>query len=372
MNYNQINIRNRSKMFNQYSSTPMTRSKNPRESLGRIKQNTVSGMVKFFTQQASQLEEEESNSESPSEFDQKPPKDDTLIVTQISYFNDLSSINQASHYGSDSKIDSGYDSIASRERSQSYNEMNKYKGSTILESYAKYPNFKLSYLKYFGENPKEFLSRYDYDLDAISDISTGREAISGNNGCDVSCVNEFVNKRKRSQSFSAKTVSKRNNGSGVACATAFDRPRERSQSFNAKTISKPTKPKYRHQPKLKLSHLKYFGIDSSHPSHSTAFMENDRKEMPSKDVMRGERFATELLAGSLQSNFKNASAGLHKKLNGASFTPIQEMLESNDPDDGTETTIFQHYKSYHLKICKQFYFQLRQMSKYPRNLVQSI
>lgn len=170
-------------------STPFTRIHNVRESLG-IKKNTVSGMVKLFTERSESIE-----------FDSKVASSSPPITGQGSYValnSDLTPIKETSSYIS---IDSGYDSVSFRGRSKNFGARSI--RDSVIDSYAKYPNFKWSYLKYFGEDPKEYLSRYDIDLDTIDKNSTVSQKITANLGRDDN-DELFRSMRERSQTFSAK------------------------------------------------------------------------------------------------------------------------------------------------------------------------
>lgn len=197
----QLNMRDRSEVFNKKTSTPFQRLKNARKSLGKIQKNTVSGMVKMFTHQSKLAK-----IDSSSEFDQKLSlfEDDKSVVTdQISYFNELSSVNQASEYEVDSKLnetDSGDDCPSVRKRSKSCSTSSI--KNPLIERYAEYPNFKWSYLKYFGEDPVQYLTRLNVDLSTINEISTGLISMTGNGDG----VHKSDSMRKRSQSFHVKKL----------------------------------------------------------------------------------------------------------------------------------------------------------------------
>lgn len=284
MNRNQEKVRAQS-----ISSTPIVRIKGVRESLGRIKQNTVSGMVKLFSKQKKVIE-----IDSPTEVDHKSSQDDKLIVRQISFFNDLSSINQASEY--DLKLqspDSGYDSFAFRARSSSVNASSiNNQSRAFLAHYAKYPNFKWDYLKYFGEDPKEYLSRHNIDLDTIcEDDSRYRHTIG------------------------------RNNERSVANNNSFDGMRKRSQSFNSKSVCKQATPsvKYPNNTNFKVSNVKYFGVDSSQ-RYNSVYMGNEQKKIVSPK---------ETYSADCRKNISNNAIGnlQQKPLNGGSVAQIQELNE---------------------------------------------
>lgn len=192
-----LNARDRSNVSSLKSSTPFQRLKNVRQSLGKIRKNTVSGMVKVFTHQKKLIK-----TDSPSEVDRKLSlfgDDKSVVSDQISYFNEISSINQASVDSELNSVDSGDDFISARRRSKTFNASGiKNQSSHIIGKYSKYPNFKWRYLKYFGEDPKQYLSSLNVDLDSISEISTSLRTRNGNRG-----VEEFDSMRKRSQSFNA-------------------------------------------------------------------------------------------------------------------------------------------------------------------------
>ncbi|KAG4073919.1 hypothetical protein HA402_014124 [Bradysia odoriphaga] len=180
------------KESNRTSSTPVTRL--PRESLAGIKKNTVSGMVNRFTQLL-----EWSNNDV---VDRKP----TIgpVGRQVSFFTDFSTINEASGNCVDSKlnsVDSGYDSF--RQRSHSVNTSSTNNASqSLLAKYEKYPNFKFSYLKYFGVDPTEYLSTFGV---SVSDSTSKNSSERKDNGDDsVVATNIKLIMRKRSQTLSSK------------------------------------------------------------------------------------------------------------------------------------------------------------------------
>lgn len=173
------------------SSTPINRSHSVRESLGRIEKNIVSGMVKRFT--------ETKNSDSGQSDHMSPIAENS--VRQNSFFNDISQIKGSSSFTS---IDSGYDSF--RRRSKSFGTRSI--RDSIIDSYAKYPNFKFSQLKYFGVDPKEYLSSYNIDLDTINEMLKDTKSITGNRDNrddDKHEDKEFESVRERCQTFSTKT-----------------------------------------------------------------------------------------------------------------------------------------------------------------------
>lgn len=263
----------RSIAFNQKTSTPFERLKNVRQSLGRIKKNTVSGMVNLFTQRKKLMKTD--SGDSLSEVDRKPSlfgDDRSIISDQISYFNELSLASESSVNSMNSKwnaTESDDNFMAVRQRSQSCNASSIKHPSSVIAAYAKYPNFKWSQLKYFGVDPKTYLASFNIDYDDVGNISTGSTSFSGNGG-DLAGVD-------------------------------FDIKRKRSQSFGAKSLSRPTNVTvpYRSYPNFKLSQLKYFGADSSHRDNANI--------MKNRHITRPESFST-IFSGSL----------LRSKLNGHS------------------------------------------------------
>lgn len=149
------------------TSSTAIRKKFVRKSLANIKQNNVAGLVKSFSQ-----EKDESIDDNPSKLN---------------------------------SIDSGYDSINYRQRASTCltSSINEKK---VIESYAKYPNFKWSYFKYFGEDAKTYFARYGIDFDAISNNSTGTNITNRNRDANVNTGDlTFDSMRNRSQSCNAKT-----------------------------------------------------------------------------------------------------------------------------------------------------------------------
>ncbi|KAG4070768.1 hypothetical protein HA402_010994 [Bradysia odoriphaga] len=183
------------KEINRSSSTPVTRL--PRESLAGIKKNTVSEMVNRFTQ----LLEWTNN----DVVDRKP----TIgpVIRQVSFFTDFSTINEATGNGIDSKLDSadsGYDSFRQRSRSVNTSLMSN-ASQTLLAKYEKYPNFKFSYLKYFGVDPTEYLSTFGVSVSDSTDSTCKNSSDRKANGDDnFVATNIKLIMRKRSQTFSSK------------------------------------------------------------------------------------------------------------------------------------------------------------------------
>ncbi|XP_037051731.1 uncharacterized protein LOC119085421 isoform X2 [Bradysia coprophila] len=187
------------KEIDRTSSTPVTRL--PRESLAGIKKNTVSGMVNRFTQ----LLEWTNN----DVVDRKPAIGP--VGRQVSFFTDFSTINEASENGIDSKlnsVDSGYDSFRRRSRSVNSSSMNNASQSqSLLAKFEKYPNFKFSYLKYFGVDPTEYLSTFGVDFNSVSNSTDSTCKNSSNrraNGGDSVVTNITLTMRKRSQTLHSK------------------------------------------------------------------------------------------------------------------------------------------------------------------------
>lgn len=198
MDQHQLNMRDRSDdVFIKKTSTPFTRLKNVRQSLCKIQKNTVSGMVNLFTHQ-SKL----GKADSPSKLSLFE-EDKSVVTDQISYFNELSSVNQASECEVDSKLnqtDSGDDFTSVRKRSKSYSTSNVKKNP--LERYAEFPNFKWRYLKYFGVDPVQYLSGLNVDRSTISEMLTDHTTMTGNGDG----VHKSDSMRKRSQSLHVKKL----------------------------------------------------------------------------------------------------------------------------------------------------------------------
>lgn len=169
-------------------------------------------MVKIFNQRKKKIYSESlTDREHQSPKDQSQKDKNQSINSQISFFNDLSSIKEASSFNS---IDSGYDSVNFRHRSTSCDTRSMQ--TSVIDAYAKYPNWKWSHLKYFGEDPKEYLSRFNIDLDTINEISTITHTIAGGNRGDNGIENKetFASMRRRSQSVNVKSVAKATNIQG--------------------------------------------------------------------------------------------------------------------------------------------------------------
>lgn len=144
------------KMSRQKHSTPVRRN---RESIGFIKMNTVSNLVKAFSQHRTLTptpKDREDSCDSPVEA--------APINSQITFPNELSSIlpdrENDSYNG-----DSGYDSIGFRKRANTVATSSVTLQQRFKSSYEKFPNFKWRYLKYFGVDPKAYLSKLNVDFD---------------------------------------------------------------------------------------------------------------------------------------------------------------------------------------------------------------
>lgn len=173
------------------SSTPITRP--PRQSLARIKKDTVSGMVNRFSQMI----------ESSGDVTDRKP-----AGRQMSLFTEFSTINETSN-GSDSKFnsgDSGYGDDSFRRRSRSVNTITAITNASkvVLSKYEKHPNFKFSYLKYFGVEPTEYLSTFGIEYDSVSDTVFNLSDRKANGSDTVTNDIEFSIKRKRSHTVSSK------------------------------------------------------------------------------------------------------------------------------------------------------------------------
>lgn len=197
------------------TSTPTDQVYNVRESLGLIKKNTVLGMVHLFNQSEKLTTSVDFDPKSTS----SPP---SLNIT--SCFDDLEAIKETSSHIS---IDSGYDSISFRRRSKSCGKRSI--RDSIIDSYAEYPNFKWKYLKYFGVDPKEYLSRFDINLDqsAIDEDPKNTIGNSGGDGNDGVKVFELersqtfrVNKRSGDQ-LSNQNATKKHRGNEVKSAVTL-------------------------------------------------------------------------------------------------------------------------------------------------------
>lgn len=189
------------------SSTPI-RPAPKRESLGLIEKNTVSEKVKQFTKRTIEFE----------------PK----VASSPPFHSNLSTINETS--SSHISVDSGYDSNSFRRRSKSFGIRSI--GNSVIDSYPK--NFKWSYLKYFGVDPKEYLSQYNIDLDTIDENAFVSRKLTADLGSDDN--NEiFRGMRDPSQTFSAKCPGEKLENPGLTKKRTVESDRSDETLINSKT-----------------------------------------------------------------------------------------------------------------------------------------
>lgn len=268
------------------SSTPIKRFKTVRRSLFKIKVNTVSGIIHLFNQSKKsadkpsiirrrsdksknlqRIDSKDSESENQEE-NKSTDKSQSQINDYITFFNDLSkgfspnfqkplspaefALNSKNNIQNYAKFE------GTRPRSQSLNAKPINKQANIIEKYKDFPNFKWSYLKYFGEDPAKFLSRHGVNLptNIYSENTTTGPTIKSNQ---------------------------------------FHKMRKRAQSCNAQ-ISKPTSvvAKYRDYPNFKLKYLKYFGVD---PTHYLLSHNDDVDKIASTKTVRKELLKSNGFAG---------------------------------------------------------------------------
>ncbi|KAJ6636198.1 hypothetical protein Bhyg_14786 [Pseudolycoriella hygida] len=166
-------------------ATPCHESTPIRKYLANTKKNYVAEMVELFSQPKKLLKtdneslenERELSPQLPSENERKlSPRLPSGVNKHVAFFNEISAIGQLTDSIESMDLDSGYGDSDLRIRSQSVSASplnnTSMRPSNIIEEYKKYPNFKLESLKYFGVNPREFLSHHGCDADVIDSMLT--------------------------------------------------------------------------------------------------------------------------------------------------------------------------------------------------------